>query len=104
MHFFDPTLNASTSIEQYPPVHLIAAGAGQLIAHQVGVVRAGDEVMRHWLAHVLAHRVVTGGEEGKGLLNVNQAVEGTTTEVVVAAVSGSCVLLLLKKMSSGIKE
>lgn len=41
-----------------PNVRLCAAGAFELILHEVGVVRGGDEVVVEGLAHILVHILV----------------------------------------------
>lgn len=46
-----------------PDVSLCAAGPFELILHEVGVVRGGDEVVVEGLVHVLVHLCVLGIEK-----------------------------------------
>lgn len=41
-----------------PYIGLSAAGAFQLVVHQVGVMRGGDKVVVQWLLHVLVHTLM----------------------------------------------
>jgi len=57
------TFDAATAGLQHPGVHVHPGLGHQLVAHQVGVVRGGDEVVAQRLVHVLVHFVVLGVED-----------------------------------------
>lgn len=52
------TFHTAAAGLQHPGVHVHPGLGHELVAHQVGVVRGGDEVVAQWLGHVLVHGVV----------------------------------------------
>lgn len=63
-------------------VHFIATIARHLITREVRVVRTGDKVVRHGLAHVLADGAVLCVKQLK-LFTLKEVVKGSPTEVAL---------------------
>lgn len=57
------TFHTAAAGLQHPGIHVHPGLRHQLVAHQVGVVRGGDEVVAQRLGHVLVHVVVLWVED-----------------------------------------